>query len=143
MKNVLKYRHIGATMSHRLQNELSKRERQVMSAIYTKKSASAKELHAEIPDPPSYSAVRSILNILEAKGFLRHRKVGKKYVYYPTIPREKARSSALTHLLQTYFDDSVEKAVTAILETRGGDLSDDELNNLSRLIDKFLKGGMK
>jgi predicted transcriptional regulator len=132
-----------AAMSHKLQNELSRRERQVMSVIYSKKRASAKELLAGIPNPPSYSAVRSILNILEAKGLLKHRKDGKKYVYYPTIPREKARESALSHLLKTYFDDSVEKAVTAILETRGEDLSDDELNNLSRLIDESLKEGKR
>jgi predicted transcriptional regulator len=128
-------------MSHRLQNELSKRERQVMSVIYTKRSASAKDLLLEIPNPPSYSAVRSILNILETKGLLRHRHAGKKYVYYPTVPHEKARSSALKHLIQTYFDDSVEKAVTAILEMRGNDLSDEALDNLAKLIDESRKGG--
>ena len=130
-------------MSHRLQNELSRRERQVMSVIYAKKSVSAKELLGEIPDPPSYSAVRSILNILVAKGLLRHRKEGKKYVYHPTIPREKARESALSHFLKTYFDNSVEKAVTATLETQGENLSDEELKNLSRLIDESLKGGKR
>jgi len=130
-------------MSHRLQNELSRRERQVMSVIYTKKSVSAKELLGEIPNPPSYSAVRSILNILVAKGLLRHRKEGKKYVYYPTIPREKARESALSHLLKTYFDNSVEKAVTAILETQGENLSDEELKNLLKLIDESLKEGKR
>ena len=114
-----------------------------MSVIYTKRRSSAKELLLEIPDPPSYSAVRSILNILEAKGLLRHRKVGKKYVYYPTIPHEKARSSELRHLLQTYFDNSVEKAVTAILEMRGDDLSDEALDNLAKLIDESRKGGAR
>jgi predicted transcriptional regulator len=112
-----------------------------MSVIYTKKSVSANELLAELPDPPSNSAVRSILNILEAKGYLRHKKVGKKYVYRPTVPLEKARESALSHLLRTYFDDSVETIVAAILKTQGENLSDEELNNLSRLIDKSLKGG--
>jgi BlaI family penicillinase repressor len=138
---MLKYRHLEETMSHILQNELSRRERQVMSVIYTQKSVSVKELLAEIPNPPSYSAVRSILNILVAKGLLRHRKKGKKYVYFPTIPPEKARDSALSDLLRTFFDDSVEKAVTAILETRGENLSKEELRNLSRLIDESLKGG--
>jgi predicted transcriptional regulator len=130
-------------MSRRLQNELSKRERQVISAIYTKKCASANDLLHEIPDPPSYSAVRSILNILEQKGLLRHRKIGKKYVYHPTIPREKAMRSALGHLLRTYFDNSVEKAVTAILETSAEDLSDETLGNLAKLIDISRRGGAR
>jgi BlaI family transcriptional regulator, penicillinase repressor len=127
--------------SQRLNTGLSRRERQVMSAVYSKKGASANELLAGIPDPPSYSAVRSILYILEAKGLLRHRKAGRKHVYFPTVPREEARETALTHLIKTYFDDSVEKAVSAILETRGENLTEDELGSLSRLIDEFLKGG--
>jgi predicted transcriptional regulator len=130
-------------MSRGPQNELSRRERQVMSLIYAEKSASARDLLLEIPAPPSYSAVRSILNILEHKGLLRHRKIGKKYVYYPTIPREKAMRSALGHLLRTYFDNSVEKAVTAILETSAEDLSDETLGNLAKLIDISRRGGAR
>jgi predicted transcriptional regulator len=127
--------------SQRLSAGLSGRERQVMSAVYEKTGASAKELLAGIPDPPSYSAVRSILYILEAKGLLRHRKTGKKYVYYPTVPRGKARETALAHLIRTYFDDSAVKAVSAILETRGENLTEDELSGLSKLIDEFPRGG--
>ena len=120
-------------MSKRLQNELSKRERQIMDVIYRKNSASVKEVLEEIPSPPSYSAVRALINVLEGKGFLKHKKEGKKYIYSPTIPHKKAMSSAIKQLLRTYFNDSVEDAVVAIIRTKNN-LSDEDFNRLTGLI---------
>ena len=122
-------------MPHRLQHELSKRERQVMEIIYNRKCASAGEVQENLPKPPTYSAVRSILKILEKKGLLNHRKKGKKYIYYPTISPKKAMHSAIRNLLKTHFDNSIEKAVTAILEVEDKNLTDEELDRLSRLIE--------
>jgi predicted transcriptional regulator len=120
-------------MSKRLHNELSKRERQIMDVIYRRNSASVKEVLEEIPDPPSYSAVRALINVLEGKGFLNHKKQGKKYIYLPTIPHKKAMRSAIKQLLKTYFNDSVEDAVVAIIKTKNK-LSDEDFNRLTALI---------
>ena len=120
-------------MSIRLQNELSKRERQIMDVIYRKNSASVKEVLEEIPAPPSYSAVRALINVLEGKGFLKHKKEGKKYIYLPTIPHKKAMGSAVKQLLRTYFNDSVEDAVVAIISTKNN-LSEEDIDRLTGLI---------
>ena len=120
-------------MSIRLQNELSKRERQIMDVIYRRNSASVKEVLEEIPSPPSYSAVRALINVLEGKGFLKHKKEGKKYIYLPTIPHKKAMGSAIKQLLRTYFNDSVEDAVVAIIKTKNK-LSEEDFDRLTRLI---------
>jgi predicted transcriptional regulator len=120
-------------MSKRLQNELSKRERQIMDVIYRRNSASVKEVLEEIPNPPSYSAVRALINVLEGKGFVKHKKEGKKYIYSPTIPHKKAMSSAIKQLLRTYFNDSVEDAVVAIIRTKNN-LSEKDFNRLTGLI---------
>ena len=126
-------------MNYKLQTSLSKRERQIMEAIYRRKSASVKEVLAEIPSPPTYSAVRSILNILEEKGFLKHKKLGKKYVYSPTISAGKATKSAVKQLLHTYFDNSLEKAVTTMLEMHNDGLTDADYKRLSRIIERARK----
>ena len=120
-------------MSKRLQSELSKRERQIMDVIYRRNSASVKEVLEEIPKPPSYSAVRALINVLEGKGFLNHKKQGKKYIYSPTIPRKKAMSSAIKQLLKTYFNDSVEDAVVAIIRTKNN-LTEEDFDRLTALI---------
>jgi len=112
-------------MTQRLQNDLSKRERQIMAIIYKRKKASVKEVLEDIPNPPSYSAVRSTLNILKEKGYLKHNRQGKKYIYSPTISQKKAMSSAVKHLLTTYFDNSLEKAVTTMLEIHNNDLTEE------------------
>lgn len=121
-------------MSKRLQNELSKRERQVMDVIYRRKKASVKEVLHELPSPPSYSAVRATLNILEKKGFLRHKRDGKKYVYVPVIAREKAMTSAARQFISTYFNDSVEDAVAALIDVGRKNLSEEDYERLSRII---------
>jgi predicted transcriptional regulator len=105
-----------------------------MEAVYRKKAASVQDILREIPNPPSYSAVRATVNILERKGFLKHGKEGKKYVYFPKIPQRKAMRGAVKQLLKTYFEDSLEKAVTAIVDIYKDDLSTDDIERLADLI---------
>src|SRR3954454_18922271 len=95
---------------------LSRRERQIMDVIYRRGRATAAEVLEGLPDPPSYSAVRAMLRVLEEKGHLRHASQGPRYLFMPTVPREKARRSALKQLVQTFFDGSTEQAVAALLD---------------------------
>jgi predicted transcriptional regulator len=127
-------------MSDRTAMHLSRRERQIMDVIYRLGSATAADVLERLPDPPSYSAVRAMLRVLEDKGHLRHAQEGTRYVYVPTVAREKARRSALAHLVKTFFDGSTESAVAALLEGPAR-LSDDELARLSRLIEHARKEG--
>ena len=123
-------------MSRKLHTELSKRERQIMDVIYRKKSATAKEIMEKIPNAPSYSTVRKLLHILEMKGFLKHIQDGLRYKYYPKIPHKRAMRSAVRQLMETYFDNSVEEAMTALIEYDAGELTDRELDRLIDLIEK-------
>lgn len=113
---------------------LSRRERQIMDAIYRLGSAAAADVREEIPDPPSYSAVRALLRVLEEKGHVTHRQEGPRYVYEATTPREEARASALERVLSTFFDGSPGKAMAALLDLSAQDLSDDELAELETMI---------
>jgi predicted transcriptional regulator len=115
---------------------LSRRERQIMDILYRLRQASAAEVLAALPDPPGYSAVRAMLRVLEGKAHVRHLLEGNRYVYRPTLPREKASRPALTGVLETFFDGSTEKAVAALLELSPAGLSEEELDRLSRLIDQ-------
>jgi predicted transcriptional regulator len=115
---------------------LSRRERQIVEILYRKKRGSVKDIRGEMPDPPSYSAVRTTVNILERKGYLTHTANGNRYIYAPKTSRQKATRGALKHLLGTYFDNSLEKAVTAMIELRAGDLTEADLERLSELIRK-------
>ena len=119
----------------------SRRERQIMDIIYRLEEATTAEVLAEITDPPSYSAVRSTLSILEAKGHLTHRNDGNLYVYLPTVGLSAARRSALDHLLSTFFAGSAADAVMALLEERGQKLSKQELERLSKLIRQARREG--
>jgi BlaI family penicillinase repressor len=130
-------------MSRKLHTELSKRERQIMDVIYRRKSATAKEVMGRIPNPPSYSTVRKLLHILEEKGFLRHMQDRLRYIYYPKIPHSRAMRSAIRQLVETYFDNSVEEAMTALIEYNSGGLSDEELNRLIDIIEKKKKEGSR
>jgi predicted transcriptional regulator len=121
--------------------DLSRRERQIMEAIYRLESATVLDVMAEMPDPPSYSAVRAMIGKLEAKGYLEHRQEGPRYLYLATVPRQEARESALERLVRTFFDGSTEKAVTALLDMSSGGMSDEELDRLSNLIQDAKKGG--
>jgi predicted transcriptional regulator len=122
---------------------LSRRERQIMEIIYRLGQASAAEVLEALPDPPSYSAVRATLRLLEEKGHLRHKQTGKKYVFLPTVAVSRARRSALRNVLHTFFDGSVEHAVASLLDLRAQNLSEAELERLSKLIEGAKKGGRK
>jgi len=125
----------------RPRTQLSRRERQIMDVIYRRGRATAADVHAGLPDAPSYSAVRALLSVLENKGHVRHEQDGPRYVYLPTVPREKARQSALRQLVTTFFDGSAEQAVAALLDLSSTDLSPDELARLARLIAQARKEG--
>ena len=118
---------------------LSRRERQLMDIVYERGQATAAEVAAALPDPPSYSAVRAMLRILETKGHLRHEADGVRYVYLPTVPRDQASRSALRGLVRTFFDGSTTQAVAALLDQSR--LSDAELERLAHLIDEARKEG--
>lgn len=121
--------------------QLSRRERQIMDVIYRRGRATAADVHADLPDPPSYSAVRALLRVLESKGHLHHVSDGPRYVYVPTVPRERARDSALRQLVGTFFDGSTEAAVAALLDLNATKLSDAELNRLAGLIAQAKREG--
>ena len=117
-------------------SSLSRRERQIMDVLYRDGQATAGEVLAALPDPPGYSAVRAMLRILENKGHLRHVADGTRYVYLPTLPRDRAGRPALANVIETFFDGSTEKAVAALLDLSKSDLSTDQLDRLSQLIDQ-------
>src|SRR6185436_2906713 len=119
---------------------LSRRERQIMDALYQAGQATAQEIRAAIPDAPSYSAVRTMLRILEEKGHVRHNLDGTRYVYIPTVTRDKAKRSALKHVVNTFFDGSASQVMAALFELSPRDLGDEELTRLRRLIDSAKKG---
>lgn len=118
---------------------LSRRERQIMDCIYSRGEASAIEVHAALPDAPSYSAIRALLVILERKGQLTHRAEGKRYIYVPTQSRERAAKSALRRLMDTFFAGSAERAVAALLEASDTQLSAEELSRLEELVKRARK----
>lgn len=120
---------------------LTKRERQIMDILYRMGRATAAEVLDAMPDTLSYSTVRAQLRVLEEKGHVRHEEKDLKYVYLPAVPREKARRSALRHLIDTFFDGSAEQTVAALLDKGTAKLSADELERLSQLIDKARKEG--
>jgi predicted transcriptional regulator len=114
--------------------DLSRRERQIMEVVYRTGRATAGEVLEGLPEPPSYSAVRALLKILEGKGHIKHVLEDGRYVWLPTVPRDRARRSALQSLLQTFFEGSAEKAVAALLTQSKSKLNEDELERLARLI---------
>ena len=120
---------------------LSRRERQIMDAVHQRGRATATEIQAALPDPPSYSAVRALLRILEEKGHVKHRRDGARYVYVPRVSRASARRSALKRVVATFFHGSVTQAMAALLETADTRLPDSELHQLRQLIDQARKEG--
>lgn len=127
-------------MSRKQENELSRRERQIMEIIFAQGEASATQVQESLPDPPSYSAVRALLAILEKKGHLRHRSEQGRYIYAPTRRRSKAGRSALLRVLETFYEGSLEKAVAALLQSDTR-LSPDELQRVSALIEQAQNEG--
>jgi predicted transcriptional regulator len=128
-------------MSKKELNTLSRREQQIMDIIYSRGQATAAEVMENLPDPPSYSAVRALLRVLEEKSHLRHTQDGQRYVYSPTIARERVKHSALRRVLQTFFNDSTEDAVAALLDISQERISRDELKRMEELIKQARKEG--
>ena len=112
-----------------------------MDIIYSRGQASATEVLENLPAPPSYSAVRALLRVLEEKGHLRHEQDGQRYVYSPTVARERVKRSALKRVLQTFFDDSAEDAIAALLDISQERLSDAELKRMENLIKQARREG--
>jgi predicted transcriptional regulator len=121
--------------------DLSRRERQIMDSVYRRGRATVAEILVDLPDPPSYSAVRAMVGKLEEKGHLRHEADGPRYVYSASHPREAARETALRRLLRTFFDGSPTRAVAAVLDLSGDDLSEADLDELETLIDEAKRRG--
>jgi BlaI family penicillinase repressor len=121
--------------------DLSRRERQIVDILYERGRATAADVQAALPDPPSYSAVRAMLRILEDKGHVRHEQDGPRYVYLPTVAREHAKHGALRHVLQTFFNGSAAQALSALLDETDTKLSDQELDRLAKLIDRARRAG--
>ena len=121
--------------------DLSRRERQIIDILYGQGRATAAEVQAALPDPPSYSAVRAMLRILEEKGHVRHEQDGPRYVFLPTVARDNAKKSAMRHMLQTFFDGSASQAISSLLDDPRAQFSDEELDRLARMIAQARKGG--
>ncbi|MEO8451164.1 MAG: BlaI/MecI/CopY family transcriptional regulator [Gemmatimonadota bacterium] len=120
---------------------LSRRERQIMDIVYRLGRATANEVQAELPDPPSYSTVRALLRVLEDKGHLEHEADGPRYVFLPTVPREQARVGALEQVITTFFNGSASQAMAALLDESDRSLSKPELDRLAKLIADARKEG--
>ena len=117
-------------------NELSRRERQIMDILFREGQGTASEVQSAMADAPSYSAVRAMLRILEDKGHVRHEQDGPRYIYKPVIARERAKRSAMRHLLHTFFEGSHEQAVAALLDEASTSLSEQELDRLAKVIER-------
>jgi len=120
---------------------LSRRERQILEILYERGKASAAEVRQAMPDAPGYSAVRALLRVLEEKGHVRHEEQGPKYVYLPVVPRNKARRSAVKHVMDTFFAGSPEKIVAALLDVSAARLTDEELGRMAAMIERARKDG--
>ena len=126
-------------MASQAPDPLSRRERQIMDVIYARGQATAAEVAAALPDPPSYSAVRALLRILESKGHLRHHQDGPRYVFLPVVPRDRARRSAMRNLVRTFFEGSAAQAAAALIDQ--AKLSETEFDRLAEIIEKARKEG--
>ena len=124
-----------------IDRQLSRRERQIMDVLYQMAEATAAEVQERMPEAPSYSAVRAMLRILEEKGHVRHHEDGPRYVYRPVVARDTAQKSAVSHMLRTFFNGSVEAAMTALLDATDRKLSRDEVKRLSSLIEQQRQEG--
>lgn len=123
-------------MNGSLYSELGRRESQIMDVVYRLEEAGAEAIRAELPDPPSNSAIRSMLRHLEEKGYLDHREEGRRYVYLPTCPKEEVRRSLLEHLQETFFGGSLPETVATLLSAKREDLSPETLRELERVVEE-------
>jgi len=120
---------------------LSRRERQIMDILYQRGKSSASEVREAMPNAPGYSAVRAMLRVLEEKGHIRHQAEGLKYVYLPTVARDKAKRSAVKHLVDTFFKDSPEQVVAALLDVSSTRLTRAELDRMAEMIENARREG--
>ena len=120
---------------------LSRRERQILEILYRRGKASASDVREAMDDAPSYSAVRTLLRVLEEKGHVKHRAEGLKYVYVPVVARDKAKRTAVKHVLDTFFAGSPEQIVAALLDVSSTDLTRAELDRMAAMIEKARKEG--
>ncbi len=120
---------------------LARRERQILDTLYRVGEATVADVLVHMPDPPSYSCVRSLLRILEQKGHVRHKKQGARYVYVPAQSRDKARRSALVHVVKTFFDGSNEHAMAALLDISGIDVTPEGLDQIAQMVQAARKNG--
>jgi BlaI family transcriptional regulator, penicillinase repressor len=118
---------------------LSRRERQILDILYEQGKATAAGIQAALPDPPSYSATRALLRILEEKGHVQHESDGPRYVFRPRVGKEHARKSALRHMVQTFFNNSASDAVAALLDASSKELKPEDLDRMEGLIEKARK----
>lgn len=128
-------------MARKTPQQLSRRERQIMDIIYRQGRATAAEVLEGMADPPSYSAVRALLRVLVEKGHVRYAKDGARYVYSPKRPRRQAARDALNHVLQTFYEGSTYRAAAALLDQSDHDMSPEELERLSDLVEQAKKEG--
>ena len=126
---------MGKRKAKKMPETLSRRERQFLDVIYARKEATAKQVMEQLPDPPTYSAVRATLSLLEKKGHLTHRREGVTYIYAPVVAPTRARATALRHLMQTFFSGSTLETVAALLEQESRQLSADDFDQLEQLIE--------
>ena len=124
-----------------LHNVLSRRERQIVDILYRRGRATAADVMEDLPGDPSYSTVRTQLRVLEDKGHVRHEEDGQRYIYAPAVPRRTVRKSAMKHVIETFFEGSVEQAVAALLGGEGSRLTEEELDRIEELIKKARKEG--
>jgi BlaI family penicillinase repressor len=122
-------------------SQLSRRERQIMDILYQRGKATAAEVKVAMDDAPSYSAVRAMLRVLEEKGHVRHETEGLRYIFVPSVNREKAKRSAVKHLIDTFFRDSPDQVVAALLDVSSKQLTNAELDRMAELIEKARKEG--
>jgi predicted transcriptional regulator len=128
-------------MDLQLPTHVSRRESQIMDIVYELGRATANEVLDRLPDPPSYSAVRAMLRVLEEKGYLRHEQDGPRYVFLPTVPREEAQTTALRRLVRTFFEGSAEGAVAALLDLERDELDPEALERLALMIKQARREG--
>lgn len=119
-----------------LHTQLSRRESQIMDAVYQLGEASVADVVGRMPDDPSYNTVRVTLGILEKKGYVTHHKEGRRYIYSPALPAQKAKRSAMQHMLKTFFSGSSSKAILALLDMSSSELSEEELQEISNWVDE-------
>lgn len=122
-------------------HDLGRRERQILDVIYRLGEGSVADVLAQMTDPPAYDSVRTMIRLLESKGFLKHRREGTKYVYRPTQSQESASRSALSHLMKTFFQGSAAETMAAVFDMASNDLTDQDIDRLEQLIEQAKKEG--